>query len=681
VELSTDVRELPGLRSTRPAALEALGLRTIADLVNHLPRRHEDRRSFRPIASLLEGEMAIVRGTIERLRAPRIRGRRSLVDAHVADESGEIEVQWWNQPWLMKVLNEGDDLVLFGKVRKGKLSSPEFERVSGDPDSIHVGRIVPVYPLTKGVSGPALRRAMWSGLEAVAGTVVDPLPPALLESRQLPPLDEALQQVHFPDDRESLERAKTRFRYEELFFFELAMALQRARARREEGYALACPPKVDERIRARLPFALTRAQDTAVAAIAADLAAPVPMSRLLQGDVGSGKTAVALYAALVAIANRHQVAFLAPTEVLARQHAATLSQFLAGSDVRVELLVGATPAAERKRLFADLADGSIHLVVGTHALLEPGVEFARLALVIVDEQHKFGVEQRAKLVKKGRRPDVLVMTATPIPRTLALTAFGDLDVSVIDELPPGRRPPETHVVFDDRAHRAYEAVRRHIAEGRQGFVIYPLVGESEEIDAQAAEDGFAHLSAGALHDLRLGLVTGQTPPAEREATMAAFRAGDLDVLVGTTVLEVGLDVPNAGVIVVENAERFGLSTLHQLRGRVGRGGSRSQCFLVARKLTPEAQARLAIMEETSDGFRIAEEDLRLRGPGEFFGMRQSGLPEFRIADLVRDHAVLERAREDAFALLRTDPTLAATPDLRREFLRRFRDKIGLLEAG
>lgn len=680
MELSTDVRELAALRNIRPAALEALGIATIADLVHHLPRRHEDRRSFRPIAMLQEGDMAIARGTIEKLRAPRLRGRRSLVNASVADDSGAIEVQWWNQPWLMKTLAEGDDVVLFGKVRQGKLTGPEYELVKGD-DNVHVGRIVPVYPLTKGISGPVLRRAMWNALEAIDAEIPDSFPPEMLARRALPPLGEALRQVHFPDDRETLESAKTRFRYEELFYFELAIALQRARTRVEPGYELACPPVVDQRIRARLPFALTRAQDAAIAEIVRDLAAPQPMSRLLQGDVGSGKTAVAVYAALVAIANRHQAAFLAPTEVLARQHLHTLQGLLADSDVRLDLLVGATPAAERKRLLAELADGSIHLLVGTHALLEPSVEFAELAFVVVDEQHKFGVTQRTKLVRKGRRPDVLVMTATPIPRTLALTAFGDLDVSVIDELPPGRRPPETQVVFEERAHRAYEAVRRHVAEGRQAYVIYPLVEESEEIDAQAAEDGYAALASGALHGLRLGLVTGRTPSAERQVTMAAFREGALDVLVGTTVLEVGLDVPNAAIIIVENAERFGLSTLHQLRGRVGRGGTRSQCFLVARKLTPEAEARLAIMESTHDGFRIAEEDLRLRGPGEFFGTRQSGLPEFRIADLVRDHAVLELARKDAFDLLKEQPQLEAVASVRAEFLRRFRDRMDLLSAG
>jgi len=678
MNLQTDVRTLPGLKTTRPAALAALGLRTVEDLVQHLPRRHEDRRQFKPIAAILDGEFAVIRGTIAKLRAPRIRGRRSLVEASVADDSGEVKVQWWNQPWLMKSLREGDDVVLFGRVRGGKLVGPEYEVVGGD-EAIHAGRIVPVYPLTKGVAGPSLRRAMFAALEDLE--IADPLPPELLEKRALPPLGEALAQVHFPPDRESLERAKTRFRYEELFYFELALAVQRAHTRRQEGYEQPCPARVDERIRARLPFSLTAAQDRTVAEIAADMASPHPMNRLLQGDVGSGKTAVAVYAALVAVANRNQVAFLAPTEVLARQHYATVAELLEGSEVRVELLVGATPAAERRRLRAGLADGSVHFVVGTHALLEPDVEFAELALVIVDEQHKFGVAQRARLVRKGRRPDVLVMTATPIPRTLALTAFGDLDVSVLDEMPPGRQPPATEVLTGERAHRAYEGVRRFVAEGRQAYVIFPLVEESEEIDAQAAEEGFARLREGPLHGLRLGLVTGRTPSEERDAVMRAFRAGALDVLVGTTVLEVGLDVANASVVVVENAERFGLSTLHQLRGRVGRGGARSQCYLIALDPTPEAEARLAIMERTTDGFRIAEEDLRLRGPGEFFGTRQSGLPEFRIANLVRDAAVLRLAREDAFALLRADPRLESAPALRSEFKRRFRERFALIGAG
>ncbi|MHC4451193.1 MAG: ATP-dependent DNA helicase RecG, partial [Planctomycetota bacterium] len=572
----------------------------------------------------------------------------------------------------------GDEVVLFGRLKAGKLMAPEYEIVQGD-EAIHAGRIVPVYPLTKGVAGTSLRRAMFAAVDGLE--IDDPMPPVLLEKRKLPPLGEALAQVHFPPDRGTLDRAKTRFRYEELFYFELALAVQRAHTKKQSSFAHACPPKVDTRIRARLPFALTGAQNRTVAEIAADMAEPHPMNRLLQGDVGSGKTAVAVYAALVAIANRTQAVFLAPTEVLARQHYATISKLLTGSEVRVELLVGATSAPERRRLREGLADGSVHFVVGTHALLEPDVEFDKLALVIVDEQHKFGVAQRAQLVRKGLRPDVLVMTATPIPRTLALTAFGDLDVSVIDEMPPGRKPPATEVLTGERAHRAYEGVRRFVAEGRQGYVIYPLVEESEEIDAQAAEAGFESLRAGPLHGLRIGLVTGRTPSEERDATMNAYRAGELDVLVGTTVLEVGVDVPNASVIVVENAERFGLSTLHQLRGRVGRGGKRSQCYLIAPKLTPEAEARLAVMEQTTDGFRIAEEDLRLRGPGEFFGTRQSGLPEFRIANLVRDADVLRLARQDAFDLLRADPRLENNPDLRREFARRFRSRFNLIKSG
>jgi ATP-dependent DNA helicase RecG len=440
--------------------------------------------------------------------------------------------------------------------------------------------------------------------------------------------------------------------------------------------------EVDARIRARLPFALTAAQERAVKEILADLRGKEPMHRLLQGDVGSGKTAVALYAALVSVANRKQVAFLAPTEILARQHFATLTGYLAGSDVRLALLVGSTPAAERKEALARLALGRIDLVVGTHALLEPAVEFAALALVIVDEQHKFGVAQRARLIRKGVRPDVLVMTATPIPRTLALTAYGDLDVSVIDELPPGRVPPKTRIVTRGRAGLAYAKVRDEAARGRQAYVVFPLVEESEEIDAHAAEEGYARLAGGPLMGLRLGLVTGRTPPLEREATMDAFRKGALDVLVGTTVLEVGVDVPNATVMVVENAERFGLSTLHQLRGRIGRGGTASACFLVAQgRLSEEARSRLAILEATHDGFRIAEEDLRLRGPGEFFGTRQHGMPEFRIADLARDQEVLEQAREDAFALVEKDPKLAREPALRAELRRGFGGRFELYDAG
>jgi ATP-dependent DNA helicase RecG len=406
------------------------------------------------------------------------------------------------------------------------------------------------------------------------------------------------------------------------------------------------------------------------------------MHRLLQGDVGSGKTAVAVYAALVSVANRKQVAFLAPTEVLARQHMATLGAYLRGSEVSTALLVGSTPQAERKEVLARLAGGGIDLVVGTHALLEPSVAFAALGLVVVDEQHKFGVAQRATLIRKGSRPDVLVMTATPIPRTLALTAYGDLDVSVIDALPPGRVPPRTRILTRGRAGLAYGKVRDEVLRGRQAYVVFPLVEESEEVDAQAAEEGCRRLAEGPLAGLRLGLVTGRTPPDERGATMDAFRRGAVDVLVGTTVLEVGLDVPNATVMVVENAERFGLSTLHQLRGRIGRGAAASFCFLVALgRLSEEARARLNVLEATHDGFRIAEEDLRLRGPGEFFGTRQHGLPEFKVADLTRDHAVLEEARKDAFALLDEDPRLSKEPRMKAELRRAFAGRFDLFDVG
>jgi ATP-dependent DNA helicase RecG len=633
------------------------------------------------VASLVEGEAAILRGRVDAIRAVRTRGRMSYVQASFADDSGYVEVRWWNMPWLAKSLPRGTELVLFGKMRGGRITQPEYEVLRGE-DPLHVGRIVPIHPLAKGVTAPALRRAVFVALEEAHAGLVDPLPAELRASRDLIPLGDALRDVHFPESRAALERAKRRLRYDELFHYSIAVALRRRLVRKQPGISHKWSRKVDAHIRARLPFRLTAAQDRAVAEILRDLRAPEPMSRLLQGDVGSGKTAVALYAALVAIANRRQVAFLAPTEILARQHHATLSRYLAGSEVRVGLLVGSTPGAERRELLRSLAGGGIDLLVGTHALLEPSVEFDALGLVVVDEQHKFGVAQRASLIRKGVRPDVLVMTATPIPRTLALTAYGDLDVSVIDELPPGRVPPRTRILTRGRAGAAYAKVREEVARGRQAYVVFPLVEESEEIDAQAAEEGFERLAKGPLAGLRLGLVTGRTPPAEREPRMDAFRAGALDVLVGTTVLEVGVDVANATVMVVESAERFGLSTLHQLRGRVGRGGTESWCFLVALgRLSEEARARLSVLEATHDGFRIAEEDLRLRGPGEFFGTRQHGLPEFRVADMTRDYPVLKEAREDAFALLERDPRLAREPALRAELERRFRGRFGLYDVG
>ncbi len=681
MELTDPARDLPGLRMARPGSLDTLGLRTVADLIHYLPRRHEDRSNLRPIGGILDNETVVIRGAVDAVRSARLRGNKSYVQVALCDDSGCIDLRWWNQPWLKRTLVVGTELVAFGKVKKGIITGAEYEIVRDDDDVLHSGRIVPIYPLTKGLSNPGLRRAIHGALEGALDQLRDPLPGALLERRGLPPCAETLGQVHFPDDRETLERAKRRLRYEELFFFELAVAVQRSHVRRTPGTAHRFSPKVDERIRARLPFTMTAAQDRATAEIVADLVAPEPMNRLLQGDVGSGKTAVALYAALVVVANRGQVAFLAPTELLARQHLRTLTGLLAGSEVRIDLLVGSSTAADRRRVLPALAAGEIDILVGTHALLEPGVEFDRLGLVVVDEQHKFGVAQRASLIRKGIRPDVLVMTATPIPRTLAMTAFGDLDVSIINELPPGRHPAVTKVCTRRGSGRAYERVRSEVEAGRQAYVVYPLIEESEEIDARSAEEGFAELAAGPLRGLRLALVTGRTPSGERERIMAGFRSGELQVLVDTTVLEVGVDVPRASVMVVESAQRFGLSTLHQLRGRVGRGGTKAWCFLVADKLGGDARERLKVMEETTDGFRIAEEDLRLRGPGEFAGTRQSGLPEFRIADLSRDLDVLTEAREDAFGLLAADPGLTGEPELRAELRRRFSGRVQLYEVG
>jgi ATP-dependent DNA helicase RecG len=681
VELTDDPRRLPGLGMAKPSALHALGIRTVRDLIFHLPRRHEDRTTFRPLAGLAEGETAVVRGRVEAVRTVHLRGRTSYVQATVVDDSGFLDVRWWNMPWLAKRIPAGADVILFGKFKNGRLTQPELEVLRGE-DPLHAGRIVPIYPLTEGVTAPALRRAIHVALEEAGGKVEDPLPESIRGARGLAPLPDALRDAHFPPSREALERAKERLRYDELFLYEMALAIRYRRTRKEQGIAHKWSRELDARIRARLPFALTAAQERALAEILKDLRSEEPMHRLLQGDVGSGKTAVALYAALVSVANRKQVAFLAPTEVLARQHMATLQAYLKGSDVRIALLVGSTPPGERKEILARLAAGEIDLIVGTHALLEPTVAFAALALVVVDEQHKFGVAQRASLIRKGARPDVLVMTATPIPRTLALTAYGDLDVSVIGELPPGRVPPRTRILTRGRAGLAYGKVRDEALRGRQSYVVFPLVEESEEIDAHAAEEGCERLANGPLAGLRLGLVTGRTNPAEREATMGAFRAGAIDVLVGTTVLEVGLDVPNATVMVVENAERFGLSTLHQLRGRIGRGSAASFCFLVAAgRLSEEARARLTVLEAMHDGFKIAEEDLRLRGPGEFFGTRQHGLPEFKVADLTRDHAVLEEARKDAFTLLDGDPKLSKAPLLRAELKRAFTGRFELFDVG
>jgi ATP-dependent DNA helicase RecG len=600
-----------------------------------------------------------------------MRNGRNLLEVAAADESGGLQLVFFNAPpWKEKQLRPGEPLLVSGKVSEGfggrrQMTQPEVERHQPG-DSASFGRVVPVYPGPADWQQPALRKLMKRLCDELAPQAVDDLPAAVRVRRGLMGRGAALREAHFPpagtDLLAAAARATAPFRrlvFEELFFLQLALARRRQGVKVEAGIAFEAGPEAIDRALARLPFALTRSQARALAEIAKDMARPEPMNRLLQGDVGSGKTAVAFAAMLLAVQSGWQAALMVPTELLAEQHARTLGRWLEGSSLQVALVGNAARGKGQQAARQAVRSGAARLVVGTHALLEAEVGFERLGLVVVDEQHRFGVEQRAALIGKGRRPDVLVMTATPIPRTLALAFYGDLDQSKITELPPGRTPVETRLFGDSQRRKAHELARAELAAGRQVYVVYPLVAESEKTDLADATSGAEQLrKVFAPH--AVGLLHGQLKAEEKQAVMEAFRGGQLKVLVATTVIEVGVDVPAASVMIVEHAERFGLSQLHQLRGRVGRGAARSQCLLVAqlRQAGAEARERLEALVATQDGFELARVDLKLRGPGELLGTRQSGQALLEVADLYRDEAILEEARTEAFDLVAADPALA-----------------------
>jgi ATP-dependent DNA helicase RecG len=647
-----------GLTGPAAKAAAGLGLETVGDLLEHLPHTHRDRRETRTVASLGVGEEATVAVTVRSVSVRPMRNRRQKrVEARVADETGPMVAVWFNQPWLARQLGEGTPLLLHGKLRRGnQFWVSEHELLGAAGAGVHTLGLVPVYPASQGITAERLRSLTWDAYERVRD-VIEPLPGRLRASERLAERPAALATMHFPDRPEEPEDARRRLAFEELFLLELALA-GRKRARAEGARAMELPGTgelVDPWLE-RLPFAPTGDQRKAFERIDSDLASARPMQRLLMGEVGSGKTVCALGAMLRAAESGGQAAFMAPTETLAEQHLATIDRLLGGL-VPVALLTGATPARRRRELLERLASGELGMIVGTHALIEPTVEFRSLALVVVDEQHRFGVRQRAALDAKGREgliPHALHMTATPIPRTLALTAYGDLDVTILRELPAGRRPVETHAVDGARARaRAYERIREEIAKGRQCFVVCPLVEESETLQAKAATAEAERLAATEFRDLRVELIHGQMPSKRKQAAMAAFAAGEADVLVATSVIEVGIDVPNATVMLIEAAERYGISQLHQLRGRIGRGEHESLCVLFG----DPSLARLEAVAKERDGFKLAEVDLRIRGAGEVLGTRQHGMPEFRVARLPDDVELLERARGRARELMASDPRL------------------------
>ena len=687
--LETPLQFLRGVGPHRAAQLEKKGLRTVEDALFFLPLRHEDRTRLTPLRALQPGHTATCAGTIVGLSPPPPGRTRQPFTVMLRDESGHATASWFGWRYLARALKRGQRLVLHGRVARYKgtivLQQPDWEIVEGGEDErLHTGRLVPVYSLTEGLPQRALRSLMWRVVEQFADHAPEVLPDAVRSRCRLIGLGAALRDGHFPQTESAQASARRRLAFDDFLLLQLGLAILRSRTTRARGLSLNPRGDLVGRLRAALPYHLTAAQERVWNEIRQDMAAPHPMHRLLQGDVGSGKTVVAALAVLTAVEAGYQAAVMAPTEILAEQHLMTFRQLLEPLGVRVSLLTSALKPRERAAARAALAAGDAGCAVGTHALVQESVVYRRLGLAVVDEQHRFGVEQRARLRGKGEHPDLLVMTATPIPRTLALTLYGDLDVSVIDELPPARRPVVTVARSEAKRRAIYTFIDEQVAVGRQAYVVCPLVEESEALDLKAATDMARRLAEDVFPHLTVGLLHGRLGVEDKEATMRRFKANEIHILVSTTVIEVGIDVPNASVMLVEHAERFGLSQLHQLRGRVGRGPWKSYCILLTGgRLTEDARRRIEAMAASNDGFKIAEVDLELRGPGEFFGTRQSGLPEFRVADLVRDAPVLEEARREAMAIVAADAELRAPAHraLRAQLLARWRGKLALAVAG
>ncbi len=677
--------------------LEAKGLLTVEDLLTYAPFRYEDRTNVKTIAQLAPGEMATVIAEVKSARLAGFRRRNlGLFEATLTDSSRErLLAKWFHGGYLADKFETGLRVALFGKVELDNYTGdllimhPEFEILTAEDaegdSALHIGRIVPIYE----AAGKITTRVFRSLIHRILGSlerVEDHLPPVLRDRLKLPDRWVSIQSLHFPPpgtDLRLLNEFRTpahwRLIFEEFFWLECGLSLKRAKGKQQPGVSFELNDRVREKVKAMLPFKPTGAQKRVLKEIADDMQAPHPMSRLLQGDVGSGKTLVAAEAAIIAIENGYQAAVLAPTEILASQHYFYFKNLFQKMGYVVVLLTGSATPREKSQLKKLLAEGLVHVGIGTHALLEEDVEWKKLGLAIVDEQHRFGVMQRLRLASKGTHPDVLVMTATPIPRTLALTIYGDLDVSIIDEMPPGRRPIETKHVKDDRIESVYSFLKQQITLGRQAYVVYPVIEETEAM--KAAQQMYHHLSEHVFPDIRVGLLHGRLKTDEKEGVMDEFRRGEVKILVSTTVIEVGVDVPNATVMVIEQAERFGLAQLHQLRGRVGRGAEQSYCILVTGKLGDAGRERIRTMVDSNDGFYIAEMDLKLRGPGEFFGTRQSGLPALRIGNIIRDQDVLEIARSEAQAFIGNPPS---ADDLRRavNFIRQhWQRRYGLVQVG
>jgi len=684
--LNQSVQYLKGVGPKRCEIFGRMGIHTIHDMLYYLPRDYRDYTKIQKISDAKIGDEITIQGKIAGINNRIARNRMHILEVFVSDNTDTIAATWFNQPFLASKFHIGDNVFLHGKVGEYKylqLLSPEYEIIQDDEASIKEGSVIPIYPLAEHMSQTHFRKIMNETVHHFADYIEELLPEEIIKRNHLVPLNIAIRDVQFPKTVECLKDAKSRLVYDELFILEMAMALRRSGIKNEIGIPFKVGPNVDTHIRNLIPFTLTNAQERVIHEIKEDMRSNKPMNRLLQGDVGSGKTVVAIYAILAAIANGYQAAFMAPTEILSEQHFQTLQKYLQHSHVRMQLLTGSTNSKYKKDALEQIRNGQIDLVIGTHALIEETVQFKKLGLVVIDEQHKFGVIQRLKLKEKGIQPDVLIMTATPIPRTLSITLFGDLDISALDEMPPGRTPIKTFWISKDKENEAYKFIQEEISKGRQVFIVYPLVEESAVLDLKAAVTEARKLQHDVFPASKVGLLHGQMKSGDKEKIMTDFKERRYDILVSTVIIEVGIDIPNATVMVVEHAERFGLAQLHQLRGRIGRGNEQSYCLLFGNPRTPEARERLRIMTKTCDGFKIAEMDFKLRGPGEFFGTRQHGLPELKISDLIRDFPILKQARADAFEIVSQDPhlTLETHQKIRQKVLETFKDRLELISIG
>lgn len=691
ISVDTPVQYLKGVGPARSRLLQRLGIKTLQDVFYYIPWRYEDRREIKKLSDLRYGSFETTSGEVILtgvITTPKKKLR--IFELAVTDGSAILYCKWFNQPYLEKYFKKGQKVILSGIVKPRSYSAPAFEMenpvfelIEGKNRLIHTSRIVPVYKATEGMSPKQLRTLMYNLINNHSTLIRDYIPGDILKRNDLMPLDWSIREVHFPEefsDIDSLNRglspAHRRLAFDELFLLELGLALMKRRESTEQGISFKGGDQLIRRFIQTLPFELTAAQKRVVERIISDMEGPLPMSRLVHGDVGCGKTVVALISMLKAVGSGYQSCLMAPTEILAEQHFINIQRMVEGLGLNAVLLTSGV----KEKPFEEILSGDAHIIVGTHALIQEKVRFRKLGLAIIDEQHKFGVVQRANLRRKGINPDILIMTATPIPRTLALTLYGDLDISIIDELPPGRKPVNTKVFFPNQKEKIYSLIECELSKGRQIYIVYPLIEGSEKLDLKTAIDG-AEAFKKIFSRRMVGLVHGRMSTAERESIMSRFKSGEIDILVATTVIEVGVDVPNASLMLIVHAERFGLAQLHQLRGRIGRGDYESYCILLAYPpFSDDARQRLKAMEATSDGFRIAEEDLVIRGPGEFFGTRQSGMPDLRVANIIRDVEILEISRREAFALADSDPKLKCYPLLREALRKRWMGRLELIKS-